>query len=296
MSKYVELEVLNHRWLKHPHIIKFHELFLTDRHICIVMEYASGGDLFKQVQTAKRLDEPAARWFFQQLIIALDYCHRKGAVKPAVFNRDIKLENILLENVPGSLPLVKICDFGYSKNDVVSQPKSKVGTLVYMAPEVVRGGQYDGEKADLWSCGVMLYVMLVGRYPFNADKNAKPGLHTQSVVKQIMNAEWSIPPEISISSPCRELLTKLLLLNPAERISIASIQQHPWFLANLPQAALEINLQCLAITDYSDVQSEADLKALLQRAREANHRVDDLIDAAIGEEEDDPDPFGLRQR
>lgn len=85
--------------------------------------------LSSQVQSAGRLDEPAARWFFQQLIIALDYCHRKGAVKPAIFNRDIKLENILLETVPGSLPLVKICDFGYSKNELVSGPKSKVRGL-----------------------------------------------------------------------------------------------------------------------------------------------------------------------
>ena len=87
----VETEILNHRVLRHPHVIEFKEVFITSEYICIVMEYASGGNLFSYVQRAIRLKEPAARWFFQQLIIGLDYCHRRGVV-----NRDIKLENTLL--------------------------------------------------------------------------------------------------------------------------------------------------------------------------------------------------------
>ena len=87
ITKYIEAEVLNHRILHHPHVIEFREVFLTDEYICIAMEYASGGSLFQYVQKAGRLQEPAARWFVQQLIIGLDYCHRKGVV-----NRDIKLE------------------------------------------------------------------------------------------------------------------------------------------------------------------------------------------------------------
>lgn len=82
----VETEILNHRVLRHPHVIEFKEVFITSEFICIVMEYASGGNLFSYVQKAMRLKEPAARWFFQQLIIGLDYCHRRGVV-----NRDIKL-------------------------------------------------------------------------------------------------------------------------------------------------------------------------------------------------------------
>ncbi|KIY91249.1 hypothetical protein MNEG_16715 [Monoraphidium neglectum] len=92
VNRYVEAEILNHRSLRHPHVIEFKEVFVTSEYICIAMEFASGGSLFTYVQRAVRLKEAAARWFFQQLIIGLDYCHRKGVV-----NRDIKLENTLLQ-------------------------------------------------------------------------------------------------------------------------------------------------------------------------------------------------------
>lgn len=134
--------------LRHPHVIQFKEAFLTSEHVCIAMEYATGGSLFHYVQKQSRLKEAVARWFFQQLVIGCDYCHKRG-----VANRDIKLENTLLQKVNGlPLPLLKICDFGYSKADFKSAAKSKVGTLTYMAPEVLvnRDGRYDGKVG--WSC------------------------------------------------------------------------------------------------------------------------------------------------
>jgi serine/threonine protein kinase len=125
VNRYVEAEILNHRMLRHPHVIEYKEVFITSEYICIAMEFASGGSLFTYVQRAVRLKEAAARWFFQQLIIGLDYCHRRGVV-----NRDIKLENTLLQMVQGlPLPLLKICDFGYSKAHFMSAPKSKVREL-----------------------------------------------------------------------------------------------------------------------------------------------------------------------
>jgi serine/threonine protein kinase len=108
VSKNVEREIHNHRSLHHPHIIKFEEVILTEQHIGIAMEYAAGGDLFDFVVSRNGLAEDEARWFFQQLICAVDYMHHKGVV-----NRDIKLENSLLTN--HVKPLLKICDFGYSK-------------------------------------------------------------------------------------------------------------------------------------------------------------------------------------
>lgn len=102
---------------------QFKEVFLTSEYICIAMEYATGGSLFHYVQKQGRLKEAVARWFFQQLVIGCDYCHKRG-----VANRDIKLENTLLQVVKGlPLPLLKICDFGYSKADFKSAAKSKVG-------------------------------------------------------------------------------------------------------------------------------------------------------------------------
>jgi serine/threonine-protein kinase SRK2 len=92
VNKYVEAEIVNHSLMRHPHIIQFKEVFLTPKFICIVMEYASGGSLFQYVHKQGRLKEAVARWFFQQLVVAVDYCHKRG-----VANRDIKLENTLLQ-------------------------------------------------------------------------------------------------------------------------------------------------------------------------------------------------------
>lgn len=105
VTKYVEREIINHRCLVHPHIVQFKEVFLTAHHLGIAMEFASGGDMFEYVVRKNGLREDEARWFFQQLVVGLDYCHRMGVV-----NRDIKLENTLLDSSPR--PLVKICDFG----------------------------------------------------------------------------------------------------------------------------------------------------------------------------------------
>lgn len=266
IKKYVETEILNHRVLRHPHVIEFKEVFITNEYNCIVMEYASGGNLFSYVQRAIRLKEPAARWFFQQLIIGLDYCHRRGVV-----NRDIKLENTLLTMVPGlPLPLLKICDFGYSKAQFMSAPKSKVGTLAYMAPEVIRAtDQYDGKLADIWSCGVMLYVMLFGAYPFESPQR-RPGqdkARLDSMMQRILHTEWSIPADVDVTPECRDLLRKLLVGDPSKRLSMVAIQKHPWFLANLPPDALAMNDNFLAHTDFTGVQSEEDIKAVLTSAQ-----------------------------
>ena len=115
------------RRLHHPHIIEFKEAFLTDEYICVVMECAEGGDLFSFVRDRRTLTEAGARWFFQQVIAALDYCHKRGVVV-----RDLKLENCLLHIGPeGPLPILKLCDFGlskgYSMGTVASDPKSRVG-------------------------------------------------------------------------------------------------------------------------------------------------------------------------
>nr|KJB48514.1 hypothetical protein B456_008G073200 [Gossypium raimondii] len=156
----VQREIINHRSLRHPNIVRFKEVILTPTHLAIVMEYASGGELFERICAAGRFNEDEARFFFQQLISGVSYCHAMQ-----VCHRDLKLENTLLDGSPA--PRLKICDFGYSKSSVLhSQPKSTVGTPAYIAPEVLLRKEYDGKIADVWSCGVTLYVMLVGAYPF----------------------------------------------------------------------------------------------------------------------------------
>jgi len=157
ITKNVEREIINHSCLIHPHIVRFRECFLTPKYLGIAMEYAAGGDLYKFVAANRGLDENKARWFFQQLILALDYCHKMN-----ISNRDIKLENTLLHSQGADRrPMVKLCDFGYSINEDHSLAKTAVGTPGYTAPEVLLNrNRYDGKQADVWSSGVMLYAMV----------------------------------------------------------------------------------------------------------------------------------------
>ncbi|EFN57456.1 hypothetical protein CHLNCDRAFT_34706 [Chlorella variabilis] len=238
VTKYVEREIINHRQLVHPHIIQFKEVFLTQQHLSIAMEYAAGGDMFEYVVRKGGLRESEARWFFQQLIVAVDYIHRMG-----VANRDIKLENTLLDGSPR--PLIKICDFGYSKHEKYqSAPGSRVGTPAYLAPEVImttKGKTYDGKVADIWSCGVMLYVMLVGAYPFERPEDKHDNQKLQKMIQRILRVEYDWPAHIKLSPECRDLMSRILVADPSKRITIHEIQDHPWYMKDLPPGVKEMN-------------------------------------------------------
>ncbi|XP_038681787.1 serine/threonine-protein kinase SRK2A-like [Tripterygium wilfordii] len=135
----VAMEIINHRLLRHPNIIRFKEAILTPTHLAIVMKYAPGGELFVRIYNADRFSEDEARYFFQQLISGVNYCHSMQ-----IFHRDLKLENTLLDGGPA--PRLKICDFGYSKSSLLhSRPKSRIGTPTYIAPKVLSWRGYDGK-------------------------------------------------------------------------------------------------------------------------------------------------------
>lgn len=270
LQRVVVRELLNHRMCAlHPHIVQLKEVFLTPNHLAISMEYAAGGDLSEYVQ-AHRLHgmgilESDARWVFQQLLVAVDYCHRLG-----IANRDIKLDNILLD---GSLPLpiIKMCDFGYSKDeDNGSVCKTACGTPEYMAPEVLANEGYDGKGADVWSCGVMLYVMLTAQFPFRRTGDAATtGIRRmQLMFERIMVADY--PPVSHISEECRDLLERILTPSPLKRITVAGIMAHPWFLHDLPPGTLDVNTQ-LQNTDtekYSSCRQTS--KEILEVVRTCN--------------------------
>lgn len=226
----VQREIINHRSLRHPNIIRFKEVFLTPKHLAIVMEYAAGGELFKKICDAGRFSEDEARFFFQQLISGVSYSHSME-----ICHRDLKLENTLLDGSP--TPRLKICDFGYSKSGLLhSQPKSTVGTPAYIAPEVLTRKEYDGKIADVWSCGVTLYVMLVGAYPFEDPEDPK---NLRKTIARIMSAQYSIPDYVRVSADCRHLLSRIFVTNPSKRITIPEIKNHPWFLKNFPKDLVE---------------------------------------------------------
>ncbi|VFQ81772.1 unnamed protein product [Cuscuta campestris] len=227
----VAREIINHRSLQHPNIIRFKEVVLTPTHLAIVMEYAAGGELFERICSAGRFSEDEARYFFQQLISGVSYCHSMQ-----ICHRDLKLENTLLDGSPA--PRLKICDFGYSKSSLLhSRPKSTVGTPAYIAPEVLSRREYDGKMADVWSCGVTLYVMLVGAYPFEDQEDPK---NFRKTIQRIMSVQYKIPDHVHISQDCRNLLSSIFVAHPMKRISIKDIKSHPWFLKNLPRELTEV--------------------------------------------------------
>ncbi|XP_072950831.1 serine/threonine-protein kinase SAPK7-like isoform X1 [Typha angustifolia] len=226
----VAREIINHRSLRHPNIIRFKEVVLTPTHLAIVMEYAAGGELFDRICNSGRFSEDEARFFFQQLISGVSYCHFMQ-----ICHRDLKLENTLLDGSPA--PRLKICDFGYSKSSLLhSRPKSTVGTPAYIAPEVLSHREYDGKLADVWSCGVTLYVMLVGAYPFEDPDDPK---NFRKTIERIRSAQYTIPEYVHLSQDCRQLLSRIFVANSARRITMREIKNHPWFLKNLPRELTE---------------------------------------------------------
>uniref|UniRef100_A0A0D9X1M1 non-specific serine/threonine protein kinase n=1 Tax=Leersia perrieri TaxID=77586 RepID=A0A0D9X1M1_9ORYZ len=237
----VQREIMNHRSLRHPNIVRFKEVVLTPTHLAIVMEYAAGGELFERICSAGRFSED------EQI------CHR-----------DLKLENTLLD---GSIaPRLKICDFGYSKSSVLhSQPKSTVGTPAYIAPEVLSRKEYDGKVADVWSCGVTLYVMLVGAYPFEDPDEPR---NFRKTITRILSVQYNVPDYVRVSMECRHLLSRIFVANPEQRITIPEIKNHPWFLKNLPIEMTDEYQMSVQMNDINTPsQSLEDIMAIIQEAR-----------------------------
>ncbi|KAK3142592.1 hypothetical protein QOZ80_4BG0348670 [Eleusine coracana subsp. coracana] len=258
----VAREIINHRSLRHPNIIRFKEVLVTPTHLAIVMEYAAGGELFDRICNAGRFSEDEARYFFQQLICGVSYCHFMQ-----ICHRDLKLENTLLDGSPA--PRLKICDFGYSKSSLLhSKPKSTVGTPAYIAPEVLSRREYDGKTADVWSCGVTLYVMLVGAYPFEDPDDPK---NFRKTIGRIMSIQYKIPEYVHVSQDCKDMLAKIFVANPAKRITIREIRNHPWFLKNLPRELTEAAQAMYYKKDNSaptySVQSVEEIMKIVEQAR-----------------------------
>jgi len=258
IDEHVQREIMNHRSLKHPNIVRFKEVLLTPTHLGIVMEYAAGGELFEIICNAGKFSEDEARFFFQQLISGVNYCHSMQ-----ICHRDLKLENTLLDG--SSAPRLKICDFGNSKSSVLhSQPKSTVGTPAYIAPEVFSRKEYDGKIADVWSCGVTLYVMLVGAYPF---EDADDPRNFRTTITRILSVQYSIPDYVRMSMECIQLLSQIFVADPEKRITISEIEKHPWFLKNLPIELTEegeANLQMSS--DINPSQSIEEVLAIIKEA------------------------------
>lgn len=264
VDKNVMREVLVHSQLHHPNVVGFKRVFLTQTHLCLVLEYASAGELFESVRDAGRFDEDMARFFFQQLIAGVHFCHKHG-----VSHRDLKLENTLLKHEVtqagcAPIPVLKIADFGFCKHEALhTPPDSKVGTPAYISPEVLQAPQqYDGKAADVWSCGVHLYIMLVGWYPFTDPRDPK---NFPKTAQCINDGHFTYPPDLQLSVPCQQLIRRMLEKDPRQRITIAEVQRDPWFLKNLSRELMD---DCSGLPHYKKCQQSLhEIKKLLEDAK-----------------------------
>jgi serine/threonine protein kinase len=217
MAEKVRREIANLKRFSHPHIIRLFEVIHTPTDIFVVMEYVSGGELFDYIVQKGRLTESEARHFFQQIIAGIEYCHYH-----LVVHRDLKPENLLLDEDHN----VKIADFGLSNSmDDGQFLRTSCGSPNYAAPEVISGNLYAGPEVDVWSCGVILYALLCGSLPFDDESIA-------NLFKKIKGGVYSLPTHLSELS--RDLIPRMLVVDPLKRITIEEIRQHPWFRTKLP--------------------------------------------------------------
>ncbi|KAE8656376.1 CBL-interacting serine/threonine-protein kinase 12 [Hibiscus syriacus] len=232
---HIKREIAILRRVRHPNIVQLFEVMATKTKIYFVMEYVRGGQLFQKV-TKGRLKEDAARKYFQQLISAVDFCHARG-----VYHRDLKPENLLLDE-NGNL---KVSDFGLSAvSDQIRQDglfHTFCGTPAYIAPEVLEKKGYDAAKVDIWSCGVVLFVLMAGYLPFY-DHNI------MAMYKKIYKGEFRCPKWFSAF--LIRLLIKLLDTRSETRITISEIMENRWFKKGFKHVKFYIeDNKCCSIED-----------------------------------------------
>ena len=202
--------------VSHPHLLRLLDVLESERHLYMVLEFASKGELFDYLVSKRFLKEQSAMRFFRQLIYGLEYLHSLG-----ICHRDLKPENILLDEQLN----IKIADFGFARFAKQNIAETSCGSPHYAAPEVIRGQQYDGRAADIWSCGVILFALLAGYLPFD-----DPSIRTLlAKVKKGYFEMPAFPPHVC------DLISRMLTLDVSQRITIPEIKQHECFLLGMPE-------------------------------------------------------------
>ncbi|XP_039619885.1 serine/threonine-protein kinase SIK2-like [Polypterus senegalus] len=212
---YREVQIM--KMLDHPHIIKLYQVMETKNMLYLVTEYAKNGEIFDYLANHGRLSEPEARRKFWQILSAVEYCHNRKIV-----HRDLKAENLLLDGHMN----IKIADFGFGNFFQAGEPLATwCGSPPYAAPEVFEGQKYEGPQLDIWSLGVVLYVLVCGALPFDGP--------TLPVLRQrVLEGRFRIP--YFMSEDCEHLIRRMLVLDPSKRLTIAQIKEHKWMVMEVP--------------------------------------------------------------
>jgi len=214
-----EINIL--RKLDHPNIVKIHDFYNTKTEYILVTEYCQEGELFYEIKNFAPFNEALAGWYMKQILSAVSYCH-----KLKIIHRDLKPENILIyEKNKNGFNTIKIIDFGtaliFNKN---IKDKSLTGSVYYICPEVLSKNRQYTEKCDVWSCGIIMYILLTGLPPFNGEND-------EEIMTKIINGKYDMEkyPWPIISPEAKDLINKLLEFDSMKRISAEEALQHPWF-------------------------------------------------------------------
>ncbi|XP_023668004.1 MAP/microtubule affinity-regulating kinase 4 isoform X1 [Paramormyrops kingsleyae] len=226
-------EVRIMKGLKHPNIVQLFEVIETDKTLYLIMEYASGGEVFDYLVSHGRMKEKEARAKFRQIVSAVHYCHQKNIV-----HRDLKAENLLLDADSN----IKIADFGFSNEFTLGNKLDTFcGSPPYAAPELFQGKKYDGPEVDIWSLGVILYTLVSGSLPFD-------GQNLKELRERVLRGKYRVP--FYMSTDCEGILRRFLVLNPTKRCTLEQIMKDKWM--NVGYEGEELKPHVEPVEDYND--------------------------------------------
>eukprot|EP01130_Rhizamoeba_saxonica_P008722 TRINITY_DN3523_c0_g1_i2.p1 TRINITY_DN3523_c0_g1~~TRINITY_DN3523_c0_g1_i2.p1 ORF type:complete len:467 (-),score=118.17 TRINITY_DN3523_c0_g1_i2:70-1443(-) len=234
IDQYLQNEIDVLRQCKHPNIVALKAVFETPKILYIVMELVSGGELYDEIVKRNAFSEKDASIIMKQTCSALEYIHKLG-----IIHRDLKLENLLLvdKGATGTDLVVKLADFGlsriYQKGDFV---QTACGTPFYVAPEVLLGTGY-GSPVDMWSAGVMMYILLSGRLPFHAENEPELFNHILSGTFQFKSPQFD-----NVSEEAKDLIKAMIIVESDQRITAEQAMKHPWITGNTSDAPLHDSL------------------------------------------------------
>ncbi|GIX81921.1 hypothetical protein CDAR_558971 [Caerostris darwini] len=237
----VEREIAIMKLIEHPHVLALYDVYENKKYLYLILEHVSGGELFDYLVKKGRLTPKEARKFFRQIISALDFCHSH-----CICHRDLKPENLLLDEKNN----IRIADFGMASLQIEgAMLETSCGSPHYACPEVIRGEKYDGRRADVWSCGVILYALLVGALPFD-DDNLRQLL--EKVKRGVFHIPHFVPPE------CQELLRAMIQVCPNKRMPLEDVTKHPWVTAG-SKTELELELPMKEVVQTHVIPSSDDI-------------------------------------